>query len=752
MNIKRSIFLLFMLASVMSYADNERKFWETQPQELADRYIQASEEFTEDWVLAFADSLESLSRNSDSGPLKFYAAELRCHHAFNLMDSLSFFTNSKLAIDYALKYGFMRDYFSELLNVVSFHINTGQVHKAKMASDVILKEAVDKDYPEGLFYGYFSLGSLYYTTENHDKALDAYSRSLEHIQKDSTNIGVRAQIYNLMAYESLASKNYDKVIEYADLSNGLMPSYEDIDAYIALAYYHKGDYKTFRTACDRYLENDKSTSISYDYYHQYLLALKNALDGNYKEAEKYISRHDQQTQWELNAELCKIKGDWEGAYNFTQLSNDWANANKDAILLEEIEEIGNDINNIHAAYETNEKKIKLIFSASFVILVILALGIISIVLAIKNRKIVHLKNRELETYRQYMLLIENAPFGYSTAELIFDKSTDLVKDYRTMSVNKTLRKPIESIGKTVGYKTIMEAYPESGKFLIDKINEALINKLPYIRFSFHLKEFDTYYETIMMFDTPGFMRVISLNTTELIMAKKSAEKANMIKTQFVQNMSHEIRTPLNAIMGFSQLLSLPEDFTTEEERAQYSEYIKNNSSMLMMLIDDILDVADADNGQYRMVFDNYSCNMICRNAMKTIDYRVPQNVELRFKSDVDDDFKIRTDSRRVQQVLINYLTNACKNTTEGSIELECSAKQIPGKIVLSVTDTGVGVPDDLAQDIFERFTKIDTFKQGAGLGLNICKTISEKLGAEVMLDTTYKNGARFLLILNTEEA
>ena len=235
---------------------------------------------------------------------------------------------------------------------------------------------------------------------------------------------------------------------------------------------------------------------------------------------------------------------------------------------------------------------------------------------------------------------------------------------------------------------------------------------------------------------------------ELAAAKQRAEDSDRSKTLFVQNMSHDIRTPLNAIIGFSQLLSLPEGAISDEEKREYSSYINNSTNMLMMLVDDILNLAEGEEGSYKIEISETPCNSICRSAMTNVEYRVNPNVNLRFTSEVDDDYTIMTDGRRVQQVLINYLTNACKHTNEGEIVLHCSLSENPGKMTFSVTDTGTGIPKDMQDDIFERFTKHDILVQGTGLGLNICRTVAEKLNAEVKLDKTYTKGARFVLIIN----
>ena len=233
---------------------------------------------------------------------------------------------------------------------------------------------------------------------------------------------------------------------------------------------------------------------------------------------------------------------------------------------------------------------------------------------------------------------------------------------------------------------------------------------------------------------------------------RSLQTVSDMKTMFVQNMSHEIRTPLNAIVGFSQLLALPDGVISEEEKSKYGEYIMTNSNMLTMLVDDILNLSDVESGNYRVTLSKAKCNAPVEAAMKTAELRVPAGVKMYFTTEVDDDYEIMTDVHRVQQVLVNYITNACKHTKEGEIHIHCSIKERPGYITYSVTDTGEGIPEEKAEEIFERFTKLNAFAQGTGLGLSICRMIAAKLNGVVKLDTSYKNGARFIFqIPNSQE-
>lgn len=233
---------------------------------------------------------------------------------------------------------------------------------------------------------------------------------------------------------------------------------------------------------------------------------------------------------------------------------------------------------------------------------------------------------------------------------------------------------------------------------------------------------------------------------------RSLQTVSDMKTMFVQNMSHEIRTPLNAIVGFSQLLALPDGVISDEEKSKYGEYIMTNSNMLTMLVDDILNLSDVESGNYRVTLSKAKCNAPVEAAMKTAELRVPAGVRMYFTTEVDDDYEIMTDVHRVQQVLVNYITNACKHTKEGEIHIHCSINERPGYITYSVTDTGEGIPEEKAEEIFERFTKLNAFAQGTGLGLSICRMIAAKLNGVVKLDTSYKNGARFIFqIPNSQE-
>lgn len=238
------------------------------------------------------------------------------------------------------------------------------------------------------------------------------------------------------------------------------------------------------------------------------------------------------------------------------------------------------------------------------------------------------------------------------------------------------------------------------------------------------------------------------NNRRLREANEQVMLANAAKTRFVQNMSHEVRTPLNAIVGFSQLLSLPDGSFPEEEKEEFAGHIVNNTKMLTMLLDDILNTSAMDSGNYSITYEEGECGFMCQAAISSAEHRLQPGVTMRYEPAFEGPFTFTTDPRRTQQILINLLTNSCKHTTEGEIVLRCSLDENPGEVTFSVTDTGPGVPEDQAEKIFDRFTKLNEFVQGTGLGLSICRDIAGRMGGRVYLDTTYKKGgARFVFVL-----
>ena len=235
---------------------------------------------------------------------------------------------------------------------------------------------------------------------------------------------------------------------------------------------------------------------------------------------------------------------------------------------------------------------------------------------------------------------------------------------------------------------------------------------------------------------------------ELDDARERSRQAEKMKTMFIQNMSHEIRTPLNAIVGFSQVLAEDDNEYSMDEKQDFSQRIEENSELILNIINDILDLSSISSGHYKMSIAPARANGMCKTALFAVKNRVPEGVELKFSTDVADDFQLNTDAKRVVQVIINFLTNAIKNTPSGSIHLHCGTTEHEGYVAFSVTDTGCGVAPEKMDLIFKRFQKLDDFKQGTGLGLSICSSITDRLGGMIYIDKTYiSGGARFVFAI-----
>lgn len=229
----------------------------------------------------------------------------------------------------------------------------------------------------------------------------------------------------------------------------------------------------------------------------------------------------------------------------------------------------------------------------------------------------------------------------------------------------------------------------------------------------------------------------------LRLAKEKAEAANQAKTTFIANISHEVRTPLNAIVGFAGLLSDP-SACSDEERMEFAAIINTNTELLLNLVNDVLDLSRIESGTLPFSFQPSDLVTCCQHALESIRHRVQAGVSLTFSPPVPS-FTIQTDSLRLQQLLVNLLVNAAKFTSEGEIELAFETDEERQEVRISVTDTGCGIPLAQQEKIFERFEKVDGYTQGMGLGLSICRTIADRLGATLEIDPLYREGARFIL-------
>ena len=237
--------------------------------------------------------------------------------------------------------------------------------------------------------------------------------------------------------------------------------------------------------------------------------------------------------------------------------------------------------------------------------------------------------------------------------------------------------------------------------------------------------------------------ITELKRTEemLVKARDKAEASDRLKSAFLANMSHEIRTPLNAIVGFSSLLTSTENAA---EKELYNSLIGHNNKLLLNLINDVIDLSKIESGYLELRPDWVNLTELLDESVAEYAHQVPSGVELLTNYPAHDSL-VELDRLRIKQILSNFLSNALKNTTTGHVEVFYEVDH--QSVRIGVKDTGRGIPQNMLEKIFERFEKLDSFAQGAGLGLSICKLIVEKMNGRVLVDSQLGIGTTFVIEL-----
>ena len=299
------------------------------------------------------------------------------------------------------------------------------------------------------------------------------------------------------------------------------------------------------------------------------------------------------------------------------------------------------------------------------------------------------------------------------SKIVKDKRLDL----------SSIHQPIEMVNET-------PSFYEQYKYHIWTVGTVLVVLLSGLFVSLYF-----YYHTKKLKDE------LQESESALREAKDRAEESSRLKSAFLANMSHEIRTPLNAIVGFSDVLA--SGGTSVDEQQGYVDIIKTNSDLLLRLINDILDVSrlEAD----RVTFTIEKCDVVplCQQVLASVSQARKSENKYIFECDRES-VDLRTDIQRLQQVIINLLSNADKFTRNGKITLKLEVDDEKRVATFSVSDTGTGIPLEKQKLVFERFEKLNEYVQGTGLGLSICKLTVEKWGGEIWVDPGYTDGARFV--------
>lgn len=231
----------------------------------------------------------------------------------------------------------------------------------------------------------------------------------------------------------------------------------------------------------------------------------------------------------------------------------------------------------------------------------------------------------------------------------------------------------------------------------------------------------------------------------LVQAKVKAEEANTLKSSFLANISHEIRTPLNAIVGFSSLLVSAERGISEEKQ-EYINIIENNNTLLLQLISDVLDLSKIEAGTMEFDYAPIDVHGLFIELEDTFRLRNKKSGICICYHRRTTECVVKADRNRLVQVMMNLMNNAVKFTGEGSIEFGFDVRE-DGFLHFYVTDTGCGIPEERLEEIFGNFVKLNSFVQGTGLGLTICRAIVERMGGKIGAVSRLGQGSTFWFTL-----
>ena len=233
--------------------------------------------------------------------------------------------------------------------------------------------------------------------------------------------------------------------------------------------------------------------------------------------------------------------------------------------------------------------------------------------------------------------------------------------------------------------------------------------------------------------------------TQLKNAYQHALESDKMKTSFIQNVTHEVRTPLNIISGFAQVIADPELTKSDKERQHMAEMMQKSATQITKLIDEIIGLSLIETSSTPPKEDTVNVHQLMQEAIDENRSSATKDTELRLESELPDDFCIKTNKIIVSRVISALTDNAVKYTERGSVTLRANADD--KTLNIAIEDTGCGVPAEEAENIFGRFVKLDSFKEGLGLGLPLSRKLAEQIGSTVTLDTSYSPGARFILSL-----
>ena len=371
-----------------------------------------------------------------------------------------------------------------------------------------------------------------------------------------------------------------------------------------------------------------------------------------------------------------------------------------------------------------------------------------ILISIDNTERIDAMNRIRDFENFFLMISDYAKVGYAKLNLLNCKGYAIKQWYKNLGEEEDAL-----LDEVVGVYTHM--HPEDRKRFLDFYDEVRDGKRRHFQGEMRIRrpgtknEWNWVSSNVMVTNykpEENEIEIIGINyditelketEAELIQARDKAEMMDRLKSAFLANMSHEIRTPLNAIVGFSDLLVETEELA---ERQEYIKIVRENNDLLLQLISDILDLSKIEAGTFEFTNGDVDVYLLCEDIVRSMRMKAKEEVELVLDNHLPVCHVI-SDRNRIHQVISNFVNNAMKFTSEGSIHVGYQLKD--GELEFYVEDTGIGIEKEQLPHIFERFVKLNSFVHGTGLGLSICQSIVEQLGGRIGVDSEKGKGSRF---------
>lgn len=601
--------------------------------------------------------------------------------------------------------GLLQYYYYAWNNFITAYLNNDRYIKAMEMSKQMLTEAKKDKHPYGIYISLLATGNIYHMRQEYNMAAQKYQEAYDFANSHRENFP-NTSIARRLAEEYVRVQKYglaEKVL--GEWEKQGLDRIKTIDMYTikCIIDFEQGNYSQFKkdlAAMHKYSDGSRGT----DPTNNTLVMFYNALaDKDYVKAQTIIDNmknYDSTIIYRRQEILHTHTGNYKKAYEYAKKRTQLANMDKTRIANADIAEMSSQMDMLKMEDEA---------------------------------KRLQLENQQLQ--------LNNTALALNNANLEIEKMNSIHErdKMQHQNVELKLRNKDLELRRNNAIQEQKRAELEKNNQRIRTTNRVVMAAM-LLCLTFGIWMWWNNRQKKRM------NRIITRQNKTLTEANERVKAADNMKTAFLQNISHEIRTPMNAIVGFAQVLSMPGMEISDEEKEDLRERILHNSDLLTTLINDLLDFSMIERGKLQINRKLIKVNTLLHNALASVSHRCPNGVKMHFTSSLADEETIFTDEKRLLQVLINFLTNSCKNTTNGEIHLHCE-KSGRQKLKFSVTDTGIGIPKDKIDTIFQRFEKLDSFKQGTGLGLNICRMIAHHLDGSIWIDKEYTAGARFFFEL-----